>query len=58
MADEGMHTSYADCQIVTLDYLLEPDATNGGVRPRRTYQGPIYRGGVSDHLPVVADFFY
>lgn len=58
MPGGGFHTSYADCQIVTLGYLLEPDATNGGVRPRRTYQGPIYRGGVSDHLPVIADFFF
>lgn len=33
--------------------LLEPDSTYGGAKPRRTFAGPRYRGGVSDHLPVV-----
>lgn len=33
--------------------LLEPDAAFGGQKPRRTFVGPRYRGGVSDHLPVV-----
>ena len=33
--------------------LLEPDASFGGQKPRRTFVGPRYRGGVSDHLPVV-----
>ncbi len=26
-------------------------------RPFRSYQGPIYRGGFSDHLPVYMDFY-
>ena len=33
--------------------LLEPDSAYGGAKPRRTFTGPRYRGGVSDHLPVV-----
>lgn len=33
--------------------LLEPDKAFGGMKPRRTYSGPRYLGGVSDHLPVV-----
>ena len=33
--------------------LLEPDSACGGAKPRRTFAGPRYRGGVSDHLPVV-----
>ena len=33
--------------------LLEPDSAFGGEKPRRTFVGPRYRGGVSDHLPVV-----
>ena len=24
-----------------------------GVKPKRTYSGPRYLGGISDHLPVV-----
>ncbi len=31
---------------------------DGNWYPRRTYLGPVYQGGVSDHLPVFADFFF
>lgn len=27
-------------------------------RPFRTYQGPIYKGGFSDHLPICLDLYY
>ena len=33
--------------------LLEADKAFGGEKPRRTFVGPRYTGGVSDHLPVV-----
>ncbi len=33
--------------------LLEPDSAFGGQKPRRTFVGPRYRGGISDHLPIV-----
>lgn len=36
--------------------LLEEDKKFGGVKPRRTYIGPRYNGGISDHLPVVMVF--
>lgn len=37
-----------------LPFLTEPDATYGGVKPRRTYVGYRYRrDGYSDHLPLV-----
>ena len=32
--------------------LLERDS-HGGEKPRRTFSGPRYLGGISDHLPVV-----
>ena len=35
------------------EHLLIEDETYGGWKPYRTYQGPIYKGGVSDHLPIV-----
>lgn len=38
--------------IATLPFLLEPDKTNGGTKPFRTFLGPRYNGGISDHLPV------
>lgn len=33
--------------------LLEEDRKHGGVKPRRTYIGPRYNAGLSDHLPIV-----
>lgn len=36
--------------------LLEDDDKFGGVKPRRTFVGPRYHGGVSDHLPLVSRF--
>jgi hypothetical protein len=32
-------------------FLLVPDEKYGGVKPFRTYLGPKYLGGYSDHLP-------
>ncbi|MEI6574854.1 MAG: endonuclease [Bacteroidota bacterium] len=37
------------------DFLLEKDESNMGVRPFRTYLGPSFHGGFSDHLPVFID---
>lgn len=34
-------------------FLLERDSAHGGLKPRRTFSGPRYLGGISDHLPVV-----
>lgn len=34
-------------------FLLEPDGSYTGEKPRRTWSGPHYKGGLSDHLPVV-----
>lgn len=39
-------------EVVQLPFLLEPDKTYGGVKPYRTFLGPAYNGGFSDHLPV------
>ncbi|MGM9714026.1 MAG: endonuclease/exonuclease/phosphatase family protein [Prevotella sp.] len=38
--------------------LLEDDTKYGGVRPFRHFRGPIYNGGYSDHLPLIADFSF
>ena len=38
-----------------LPWLLEENKTYGGDMPRRTFRGPTYHGGVSDHLPVLLD---
>lgn len=36
-------------------WLIEPDEKYLGDRPYRTYAGPKYTGGYSDHLPVYVD---
>jgi len=33
-------------------FLLTPDEKYGGVKTLRTYLGPKYLGGYSDHLPI------
>jgi len=41
-----------DSGVLNSPYLLEKDEKYGGVKPRRTYSGYKYNGGISDHLPV------
>ncbi len=41
-------------QIFDMDFLIMEGAT-GARRPFRTYQGPKYIGGYSDHLPIIMD---
>lgn len=45
-------------RVLALPMLVEQSGVGEAVKPRRTFQGPVYRGGVSDHLPLVLDFFY
>ena len=41
-------------QVFDMDFLIMEGAT-GARRPFRTYQGPKYIGGYSDHLPIIMD---
>jgi hypothetical protein len=34
-------------------FLLVPDETYNGFKPFRTWRGPVWEGGYSDHLPVL-----
>jgi endonuclease/exonuclease/phosphatase family metal-dependent hydrolase len=47
-----------DCRIGDYRFLLEEDETYGGLKPKRTYYGPRYNNGYSDHLPLVARFAF
>ena len=38
-------------------FLTERDAAHSGDRPLRTYSGPRYLGGVSDHRPILVHIF-
>ncbi len=43
--------------VYTPDFLMEEDKTYGGRKPYRTYYGPFFNGGFSDHLPIRLTFF-
>ena len=43
-------TGATNMEIIQIPFLLAPDTI--GQKPLRTYSGPRYLGGVSDHLPV------
>lgn len=49
--DECLH-------IARFDFLLIEDKKYGGYKLFRTYQGPVYLGGFSDHLPIYLDLYY
>ena len=40
---------------LNLPPLLTEDLQYGGNKPRRSYDGFLYKGGISDHLPLVVD---
>lgn len=43
----------SEMKIITLPFLMKWDNVHPGQKPLRTYSGPKYLGGVSDHLPIV-----
>jgi exonuclease III len=45
-------------RVVDLPFLFRNDESFLGEKPFRTYDGPVYKGGFSDHLPVYASFFW
>lgn len=53
IAHDGLLVSDVGLEIIDDAFLLETDASYGGQKPIRTYLGPRYIGGYSDHLPVV-----
>ncbi|MBQ2550612.1 MAG: hypothetical protein II560_05325, partial [Bacteroidales bacterium] len=42
----------AEMKIRRLPFLMTRDRSHGGEKPLRTYVGPRYTGGVSDHCPI------
>jgi len=45
-----------DASVFTPGFLLEKDEKFNGVKPKRTFIGFKYNGGISDHLPVYVNF--
>ncbi len=53
--ETGAHAGRWRCETAVLyaPFLLTRDSAHAGEKPLRTYSGPRYLGGVSDHLPIV-----
>lgn len=45
-------------KVFSPNWILEQDFKYGGYKPFRTYQGPVFKGGYSDHLPIVLTLIY
>lgn len=57
LRDSGGRVGLKDSvtRIADFPFLLQRDEKYGGWKPFRTYLGPRYLGGYSDHLPLVLD---
>ena len=56
LLNQHPHLSVAPeaCRILSFPFLLERETESWeGVKPHRTFQGSIYHGGTSDHLPLL-----
>ncbi len=49
--------SDTEMKILYPPFLMTRDTAHSGEKPLRTYSGPRYLGGVSDHLPVAAKLY-
>lgn len=52
----NIYTDMENSGVYNHPFLLENDATYGGIKPFRTFVGWKYNKGFSDHLPVFARF--
>ena len=50
-----IHCTQSDFIIFKAPFLFEKDQAFLGEKPKRTYIGRKYNGGISDHLPVYLD---
>ncbi len=53
---EGWHTDYHGGHIFSQEWMLYDNPKAGCPVPNRTYGGPNFFGGISDHLPVYCTF--
>ena len=53
----GLHVKDGAC-IFAPSFLLVPDEVFGGEKPFRSFLGPRYTSGYSDHMPVFVDLIY
>ena len=48
---------YTGMEIVKVPFLMTREKKHPGEKPLRTYSGPRYIGGVSDHCPIILCFY-
>jgi hypothetical protein len=48
----GLHCDFESGRILKEDFMLYLNEENQQYIPNRTYGGPEYYGGISDHFPV------
>jgi hypothetical protein len=53
LSGTGLTVDVGDTYICSEKFLMEADNRYLGFKPYRTYLGPSYHGGISDHLPIV-----
>lgn len=46
-------SSRTEMEILKIPFLMVRDTKHSGEKPLRTYSGPRYLGGVSDHCPII-----
>jgi hypothetical protein len=56
--ENRLHAGAQGGRIFAARFLLEEDRRHLGLQPFRTYGGPKFLGGFSDHLPVYIDLLY
>ena len=56
--DASLSCPTRECQILAYPFLIEQKRQGAAseIQPRRTYRGTFYRAGISDHLPLLAEF--
>ncbi len=52
-AKKGLLTKPENAEVVSYPFLFVQDEKYGGKKPNRTYFGYSYKGGFSDHLPIL-----
>lgn len=55
-ADKGVKITAKDVNVLKLKWMLYTDPVYGDEKPSKSYGGPEYYGGYSDHLPIYARF--
>jgi endonuclease/exonuclease/phosphatase family metal-dependent hydrolase len=55
LSPQGLYFIPKSLQIYRSEMLTETDSNYGGRKLKRTYLGPRYNGGFSDHLPIYLD---